>query len=83
MGTAKELASIPSKHKQLDSLLKSLNGASKTARTTGQASEIMSQFRSISFNGIGLTFIGKRLMMPRILDQIGIGRAAIGIVLLS
>lgn len=83
MSATKELATIPSKHKNLDSILKSLNGASKTTRTTSQTSEIVPQFCSIAFNRIGLAFIGKCLMMPGIIDEVRIRGALIGIVLVS
>lgn len=64
-----ELATIPSKDKQLDCPPQGIKAARETARFACQPCQIMPEFGVHTFHSVGLAFVGHRRMNARCVDS--------------
>jgi len=68
-----ELAAVPSKDKEFDGTAQGLNAARETARTAGQAGQIVTQFGIVAFDTEGLALVGHGRMDTRCVEQRAVG----------
>jgi len=79
----KELATVPGKDKEFNRAPKSVKGTGKTARTPSEPSQVVTQFSIISFNGIGLAFIGQGGVKARGINQCFVSSKGIRVILMG
>ena len=81
MSATKELTAIPGVDEEFDGRTERSERTGKTARAASQPCQIMAEFGIVTFDRIGLTLVGQRLMMAGIVDEVRIGGELIGVVL--
>src|SRR5882724_10896520 len=75
-----KLTTVPGKDKKFDRAPEREKGTGKAARSAGQ---VVTQFSVMSFNRIGLTFIGKRRVNTGSIHKRFINREGIRVILMG
>lgn len=76
-----ELAAIPGIDEQLDRIAQRPERTGEAAGFARQPREIVPQVRIVAFDRVGLTLVGQRLMLPGVVDQIGVSGQLVGVIL--
>jgi hypothetical protein len=82
MGAPVESTAVPGVDEELERIAERSEGVGEAAGTAAQPGEVAPQFRVAGFHGMGLTSVGQRLMLPRIVDQVDVARVGVGVLLL-